>query len=141
MKDVIEAGDSVTLYYKGTLENGSVFDETSPGQPATFQVGIGSLIKGFEDGLLGMKVGESKHIEIPAVDAYGEVDPAAIITVPQQQLRDANIIIVPGARINSSRGQGIITSISADTNTVNIDFNHPLAGQSVRFEVQVLGVL
>ena len=140
MKNVIEAGDSVTLYYKGTLENGSVFDETSPGQPATFQVGVGSLIKGFDDGLLGMKVGESKHIEIPAADAYGEVNPAAIITVPQQQLRDANVIIVPGARINSSRGQGIITAINADTHTVEINFNHPLAGKKLIFDVNIVKI-
>ncbi|QQR92279.1 MAG: peptidylprolyl isomerase [Candidatus Iainarchaeum archaeon] len=140
MKDVIEAGDSVTLYYKGTLEDGTVFDETSPGDPATFQVGVGGLIKGFDDGLLGMRTGESKHIVIPAVDAYGAVNPQAILTVPIQQLQDANVPILVGARINSSRGQGIITEVNTDSNTVKIDFNHPLAGKNLIFDVNIVKI-
>lgn len=140
MKDVIGAGNSVTLYYKGTLEDGTVFDETSPGEPATFQVGTGGLIKGFDEGLMGMKAGESKHIEIDAADAYGEVNPQLIITVPKQQLLDANIPVIVGSRINSSRGQAVITGIDETEAKVTLDFNHPLAGKKLIFDVNIVKI-
>ncbi len=140
MKDVIEIGDSVTLYYKGTLEDGSVFDETSPGQPATFKVGVGGLIKGFDNGLLGMKVGESKRIEIPAVDAYGPVNPQALIDVPIKQLQDANILVVVGAKVSSSNGQAVITEIDQNAGKVKLDFNHPLAGKNLVFDVNIVKI-
>jgi peptidylprolyl isomerase len=140
MKDVIEAGDSVTLYYKGTLEDGTIFDQTQQGKPATFQVGTGGLIKGFDNGLLGMKVGESKHIAIPAVDAYGEVNPKAIIDVPLKQLQDANIAVLVGARVNSSNGQAIIVAVDQNTGKVKLDFNHPLAGKNLVFDVNIVEI-
>ena len=140
MKDTIGKGDRVTLYYKGTLEDGSVFDETSPGNPATFQVGTGNLIKGFDDGLLGMKVGESKRIEILAADAYGETNPQAVISVPIKQLQDANILVVVGAKVNSSSGQAVITEIDQNAGKVKLDFNHPLAGKNLIFDVNIVKI-
>jgi len=136
--DTIAAGNFVTLYYKGTLDDGTVFDETQPGSPATFQVGVGALIKGFDDGLIGMKVGEKKKIEIEPGLAYGFFLKNKIIEVPKQQLADANIPIVIGVTVNSSAGQGKIIEVNDETQTVKLDFNHPLAGKTLTFEVEIV---
>lgn len=136
--DSIAAGNYVTLYYKGTLDDGSIFDQTSEGNPATFQVGVGALIPGFDQGLIGMKVGEKKTIDITPAMAYGEYNLESVIEVPKQQLLDANIPVVPGVTVNSSAGQGKIIAINADTLTVKIDFNHPLAGKALHFDVEIV---
>jgi peptidylprolyl isomerase len=140
VKNTIEKGDSVTLYYKGTLTDGTIFDQTQTGSPATFTVGVGNLIPGFDNGLLGLHVGDSKHIEIEAKDAYGEVNPLAIVEVPQQQLLDANIPIIPGITVSSSHGQGKIVDVNGQTATVKIDFNHPLAGKKLIFDVNIVAI-
>jgi FKBP-type peptidyl-prolyl cis-trans isomerase 2 len=101
-------------------------------------VGVGALIKGFDDGLIGMKVGEKKTIDISPEMAYGIYDQTKVIEVPKQQLIDANIPVVPGVTVNSSAGQGKIIAVSADTQTVKIDFNHPLAGKTLHFDVEIL---
>lgn len=136
--ETIAPGNYVTLYYKGTLDDGSVFDETQPGSPATFQVGVGGLIKGFDDGLIGMKVGEKKTIDIDPSLAYGYVLNNKIIEVPKQQLADANIPILVGITVNSSAGQGKIIEVNEETGIVKLDFNHPLAGKTLHFDVEIV---
>ena len=136
----IAKGNYVTLYYKGTLDDGSVFDETSPGSPATFQVGVGGLIPGFDEGLLGMKIGEKKKIVIPAAQAYGEVNPASIQVIDAKLLTDANIPIMVGITVNSSVGNAIITAYDESTGKVTLDFNHPLAGKQLTFDVEILAI-
>lgn len=138
--DTIQSGNYVTLYYKGTLDDNSVFDQTQPGSPAVFQVGVGGLIKGFDEGLIGMKVGEKKTIHIEPADAYGEVNPQAIIDAPRQQLVDANIPIQVGLTVQASVGNGKIISIDENAGTVKIDFNHPLAGKALNFDVEILKI-
>ncbi len=138
--ETIQKGAFVTLYYKGTLTDGSVFDQTQEGSPATFQVGVGGLIQGFDDGLLGMKVGEKKTIVIPVALAYGEINEEAIVDVPKQQLVDANIPVIVGITVNASVGNGKIVSIDEENQTVKINFNHPLAGEALTFEVEILGI-
>lgn len=136
--DSIASGNYVTLYYVGTLDDGTVFDQTTEGNPATFQVGVGGLIPGFDQGLIGMKVGEKKTIDIEPGLAYGFFLDSKVIEVPKQQLVDANIPVVPGVTVNSSAGQGKIVSVSADNQTVKIDFNHPLAGKTLHFDVEIV---
>ncbi len=136
--DSIAPGNYVTLYYKGTLDDGTIFDQTSEGNPATFQVGVGGLIPGFDQGLIGMKVGEKKTIDISPEMAYGIYKEDSVIEVPKQQLIDANIPVVPGITVNSSAGQGKIIAVNADTLTVKIDFNHPLAGKTLHFDVEIV---
>ncbi|MFH0970292.1 MAG: peptidylprolyl isomerase [Candidatus Diapherotrites archaeon] len=138
--DTIQKGNYVTLYYKGTLDDNSVFDQTQEGSPATFQVGVGQLIQGFDNGLLGMKIGEKKTIVIPALQAYGEFNTQAVIDVDEQQLLDANIPVLVGIIVNSSAGNGKIISVDENTNKVKIDFNHPLAGKQLTFEVEILKI-
>lgn len=136
----IQAGQYVTLYYKGTFDNGEIFDQTSQGNPVVFQVGVGGLIQGFEQGLLGMKKGEKKTIYVPAVLAYGEIEKPKIITVDGQLLLDANIPLKVGLMVNSSIGNGKIIDVNADTNKVTLDYNHPLAGKNLTFEVEIIEI-
>ncbi len=138
--DQIQKGNFVTLYYVGTLDDNSVFDQTTDGNPAVFQIGVGGLIAGFENGLLGMKVGEKKTIVIPPALAYGEFNPAGIMIVDQQQLADANIPIIVGITVQSNQGSGKITDVDETTGKVTIDFNHPLAGKTLTFNVEILKI-
>ena len=138
--DAIKKGNYVTLYYKGTLDDGSIFDQTTEENPAVFQVGVGALIEGFDNGLLGMKVGEKKKIVIPPALAYGEFDPSRIVQVERKQLEDANVPILVGVTVGSSAGQGIIRAIDENTEKVSLDFNHPLAGKTLTFDVEILKI-
>lgn len=138
--DTIQKGNYVTLYYKGTLDDNSIFDQTSEGNPAVFQVGTGGLIKGFDEGLIGMKIGEKKIIVIEPAQAYGEIDPARIIEADKQQLMDANIPVIVGITVNASVGMGKIISIDENTGKVKIDFNQPLAGKRLTFDVEILKI-
>lgn len=138
--DNIQKGNYVTLYYVGTLDDNSVFDQTSPGNPAVFQIGVGGLIAGFDNGLLGMKVGEKKTIVIPPAQAYGEYNATAVVEVTSQQLMDANIPVVVGITVQTNQGNGKIISIDPATGKVKIDFNHPLAGKTLTFNVEILKI-
>lgn len=138
--DHVQKGNYVTLYYKGTLDDNSVFDQTSEGNPAVFQVGVGGLIPGFDNGLIGMKVGEKKTIVAPPAQAYGEFNASAVLEVPQQQLIDANIPVVQGITVQSSQGNGKIIALDVVKKTATIDFNHPLAGKTLTFEVEILKI-
>jgi FKBP-type peptidyl-prolyl cis-trans isomerase 2 len=138
--DTIQKGNYVTLYYKGTLDDNSIFDQTREGSPAVFQVGVGSLIEGFDNGLLGMKAGEKKHIVIEPDKAYGNVDPARIIEADKQQLVDANIPVFVGITVNASIGTGKIVAVDEATGKVKVDFNHPLAGKRLTFDVEILKI-
>lgn len=140
LTDFVQAGNYVTLYYTGTLDDNSIFDQTLPGNPATFQVGTGGLIKGFDDGLIGMKVGEKKTISIPAALAYGEFDGTKIIERPLQELIDANIPAQVGIIVQTSVGEGRITQVDENANTVTIDFNHKLAGKNLTFDVEIVKI-
>ncbi len=138
--DAIQKGNYVTLYYIGTLDDNSVFDQTSEGNPAVFQVGVGGLIEGFDNGLLGMKVGEKKVIVIEPAQAYGEFDATRVIDVDQQTLLDANIPTRIGITVNSSYGTGRIIGLNPETRKATIDFNHPLAGKRLTFDVEIVKI-
>lgn len=138
--DTIQKGNYVTLFYNGTLDDNTVFDKTTPENPATFQVGVGGLIEGFDNGLVGMKVGEKKTIVIEPEQAYGSYDPSRVLEVDGKQLTDANIPLLVGISVNSSAGTGKIIDVNASTGKVKIDFNHALAGKRLTFDVEILKI-
>jgi len=78
----VKAGDTVRVHYHGRLTDGTTFDSSEGREPLEFQVGSGMVIKGFDDGVMGMSVGQKKTIEIPVEEAYGPKDPQAIIEFP-----------------------------------------------------------
>jgi FKBP-type peptidyl-prolyl cis-trans isomerase len=81
----VKSGDKVKVHYQGRLTSGETFDSSEGRQPLEFEVGTGMVIKGFDDGVTGMKVGDNKTIKIPAENAYGEKSPDMLIEYPRSQ--------------------------------------------------------
>lgn len=137
----VENGIFVSVDYKGTLQNGEVFD-TSSGQPLEVQIGAGKVIKGFEEALLGMSLNEKKSFTIEPEDAYGQRDESlkrvfARAEVPPEI--DLQVGQIVGVR--SQEGQQIPASIvQVDDENVTADMNHPLAGEVLHFEIEVVGI-
>ncbi|HUY70024.1 MAG TPA: peptidylprolyl isomerase [Candidatus Baltobacteraceae bacterium] len=133
----VAVGDNVSVIYTGTLTNGTVFDSNVGGAPLNFTVGAGQMIQGFDQGVVGMKLNEDKTLTLPPAEAYGNVNPALVVTLPRSQL--GNLTVAVGTRLQSSNGQvGVVKSVN-ETN-VTIDFNSELAGQTLIFQVKVVSI-
>ena len=136
------ANDStVTVNYTGRLEDGSVFDSSmvEGREPLTAKLGEGQLIQGFENGLVDMEIGETKTIEIPASDAYGEYLNYLIQEVPKSQMPGEVEI---GTPLMADTQMGTIQFVVKEINdeTVVLDANHPLAGQKLIFDLEVVSI-
>lgn len=138
-----KAGDNVQVHYKGTLQDGQLFDSSEGRDPLDFQLGSGQVIKGFDDGVTGMEIGDKKTIHIPNADAYGPVNDDMIIHFDRKQI-PAEIPLEIGSTLNMHQeGNGqvipvIIREVTEDT--VVLDANHPLAGQDLTFELELVGI-
>jgi FKBP-type peptidyl-prolyl cis-trans isomerase 2 len=138
---VVRMGDTISVNYTGTLTNGTVFDASSlHGGPFNFTVGS-NVIQGFSNGVIGMTVGETKTVTIPVNEAYGPINPALIMHVPTNVLKtDLNVTPAVGMHIRDGAGeQGVITAVNATNTTV--DFNSPLAGQTLTFKITIVKIL
>lgn len=139
----IANGNTVKVHYLGTLEDGTQFDSSyDRGEPIQFTVGAGAMISGFEDGLLGMGVGEKKDLTLGPDQAYGQVNEAAIQVVPRDQFPE-DFQFIDGAMLQGQdpQGQPFMAKISGLTDdTVTLDMNHPLAGQTLNFQVEVVEI-
>ncbi len=143
----IKEGRTVTLNYIGTTEEGMVFDSTEwEGREAlTFTYGVDALIPGFEEGLLGMKAGDTKEIFIPVEKAYGEYSEEAIIQqdIPREKF-PKNIEPKVGLKlVTESQGGPLpveVVAIGEENITIEIDTNHPLAGKNLTFQVEIIDI-
>ncbi len=140
----VENGKTVCFHYVGTLEDGTEFDNSrTRGEPLTGLVGQGHLIPGFESALIGMTAGEKKTVLIESGDAYGEHNPEAVQSIPLERFpvdfapEVGNM--VQGQNPNGTTLNGTITE-STDA-TVTVDFNHPLAGKNLNFEIEVVSIV
>lgn len=140
LKPIVIADDVVvTLDYTLTVD-GEVVDSTAGIDPISFLQGYEDILPGLEKELYGMKVGDQKKVSIKAKDAYGEIDPEAVVDVPRTDI-PKDIPLKPGIELQVTNEDGelidaVITSISKDS--VRLDFNHPLAGKNLSFEVTVV---
>ena len=133
---MIQNGDTIKVNYKGTLEDGTVFDQSK--EPLQFTVGSGQLIKGFDTAVIGMKKAEKKTITLKPEEAYGQPNDQYKKTFPNQGLPEG---AKEGAMIalNGPQGQPIPGKIiKLDEKEVTIDFNHPLAGKTLTFEIEIV---
>ena len=133
---VVEEGDVVGVTYKGTLDDGSVFDENPDGPPLEFEVGAGRVIRGFDDAVLGLKINEKRTVKCPPENAYGDIDPTNVAEVPKDQMPQPpeGMSMDVGMVLQLSTGQiAVVKEIKDDT--VVLDGNHPLAGKTLNFEV------
>lgn len=131
----------VTLNYTGKLSDGTVFDTSVGKTPLTFVEGEGRMIPGFEKAILGMKPGQKKSFTIPPSEAYGEPNKSLIIDVPRAQF-PASMDVKVGMHVARETPQGaipgLVTKVGKDT--VTVDFNSPLAGKTLTFDVDILDV-
>ncbi len=138
MPEQAQKGDTVQVHYTGRLTTGEVFDSSEGGEPLEFELGAGGVIKGFDEGVEGMSVGDKKQIEIEVADAYGERNESLIQTIPREGL---NLDTEPEAGMSLAMqlpdGNQIpvaVTEVTADS--ITLDANHPLAGQKLTFDVE-----
>lgn len=139
---IAKTDNIVKVHYKGTLSNGEVFDTSEGKEPLEFKLGAGQILPGFENGIVGMQAGESKKINIPAAEAYGERKEELVQEVPRTQLPE-EIKPEVGLRLMSKSPDGQdIPLVVADVKeeTITVDANHPLAGQDLTFEVTLVSI-
>lgn len=140
MKQVNE-GSTVTVNYTGKLEDGTVFDSSlnEGREPLTTVVGTGQLIRGFEQGLMGMSEGENKTIEIEPSDAYGESQEEMFQEVPKENV-PAGVQV--GEMLQGMGPMGPVNVRIAEVreNSVIIDANHPLAGKKLIFDLEIVSI-
>ncbi len=134
---VAQEGDQVEVHYIGTLDDGSEFDASRPrGAPLDFVIGSGAMIAGFDAGVRGMAVGETKTIRIEPADAYGEIVPELIVQVEVSQVPEGTA--VGAVLVDSAQRQGTVTAI--EDGQVTIDFNRRLAGEALTFEIEMVTI-
>ena len=138
----VKKGDKIKVEYTGTLDDGLVFDSsTKHGQPLEFEVGSGQIIKGFDDAVQGMEVGQEKEITLPPPAAYGDVNPELVKNVPKEQLpKDKEITagMVLGVQLPNGM-QFPAKIVEVRDKDVSIDLNHPLAGKTLHFKIKIVG--
>lgn len=138
-----KAGDTVRIHYTGTLPDGSTFDTSSGRDPLEFKLGSGQVIPGFDKAVDGMALGEKKTVEIEAHDAYGPRDPNGLQSFPRDKVPD-DIPLDIGTRLQLSTpsGQPVMVTVSEVTEEeIILDANHPLAGQDLTFEIELVEIV
>jgi peptidylprolyl isomerase len=136
--EAAQAGDTVQVHYRGTLDDGSEFDSSFGGEPLQFTLGAGDVIDGFDEAVTGMQVGETKTVTIPAAEAYGERDESQTQVVPRSELPEGYEPEV-GGQLQASSGQ-VVTILEVNPDTVTLDLNHPLAGEDLTFELELVSI-
>lgn len=137
-----KTGDTVKVHYTGTLEDDTVFDTSVEREPLEFTLGQGQLIPGFEQAVIGMRVGESKTINIPADQAYGPHRDDLIQVIERSQLpEDLDPKVGQQLPMRQPDGRTSIVTITDISETmITIDTNHPLAGQNLTFEIELVEI-
>ena len=139
---MIEDGKKVKIHYTGTLDDGKQFDSSVGRDPLEFEMGAGMVIPGFETGVKDMEVGEKKSIHIPAAEAYGEKRDDMVMEFERSQLPEGlEPEVGMGLQMQGPQGQPVPVQITAVAEeTITIDANHPLAGQNLNFELELVEV-
>jgi len=138
----VKNGDTVKVHYTGTLDDGSQFDSSVGSEPLEVTLGEGQVIPGFEQGLEGMQAGETKQIHIPADEAYGPRHEEMIQTVDRDQLpEDVDLQIGMQFQVDGGDGPLILTVTEVTDETATLDGNHPMAGNNLNFELELVEVV
>jgi len=138
----VKTGDTVKVHYTGTLEDGSVFDTSLEREPLEFTLGQGQLIRGFEQAVVGMRVGESKTVNIPADQAYGPYNNELISVIERDELPE-NLDPEVGQQLQAQQSDGqirIVTVIDVSETSITVDANPPLAGKDLTFEIELVEI-
>jgi len=135
-------GDTVHVHYTGTLDDGSEFDSSTAGAPLTFVVGGGELLAAFETAIVGMAAGDKKQIKIPVHEAYGEHEPGLVHEIARDQIPE-EVELAVGNRLQAQTPDGdtvVLTVTGLSDASVTLDGNHPLAGEDLTFELELVQI-
>jgi peptidylprolyl isomerase len=138
-----QSGDTVIVHYKGTLTDGELFDSSAGRDPLSFELGSGQVIKGFDEGVTGMEIGEKKTINIPSHEAYGDINEELVINFDRNDI-PADVPLEIGTTLNMHQeGNGQVIPVivrEVSESTVVLDANHPLAGKDLIFELELVAI-
>ena len=138
----VKSGDTVNVHYHGKLTDGTTFDSSEGKSPLKFKVGEGSVIKGFDNALLEMEVGEKKTVTIPVQEAYGEPAQENFIEFPKTEFPEGMQPEV-GMQMNLSDNQGNnfpVAIAEVKEESVILNANHPLAGKDLVFDLELVSI-
>lgn len=138
----VKTGDTVKVHYHGRLTDGTTFDSSEGREPLEFEVGSGSVIAGFDTGVTGMTVGEKKTIQIPVDQAYGPKDPGMLVEFPKANFPE-DMKPELGMRLNMTNGSGQVIPVAIidiKEESVILDANHPLAGEDLIFDLELVAI-
>jgi FKBP-type peptidyl-prolyl cis-trans isomerase 2 len=140
--DQVKNGDKVKVHYHGRLRNGETFDSSQGREPLEFTVGSGQVIKGFDQGVMGMQPGDKKTVEIAVGDAYGEKQQEMLIEFPKAQFPpDMKPESGMQLMMNNGAGQSFqVTVAEVRDDSVILDANHPLAGEDLIFDLELVSI-
>ncbi|MEZ5016312.1 MAG: peptidylprolyl isomerase [Flavipsychrobacter sp.] len=138
----VKSGDTVKVHYHGKLTDGTTFDTSEGRDPLEFKVGEGQVIKGFDDALTDMKVGDKKTVEIPVDQAYGQRNDNMVMEYPKSDF-PADMTPEVGLQLHMSDNSGntfpvVITEVKEEA--VVLDANHPLAGKDLIFDIELVAI-
>ncbi|MGV8118735.1 MAG: peptidylprolyl isomerase [Candidatus Xenobiia bacterium LiM19] len=135
-------GSIVRVHYTGTLDDGEIFDSSKDRSPLQFIIGEGRLLKPFEDTVVGMAPGESRKVTIPPENAYGLHRKEMVMVVERNKL-PSNIVPEVGMRLEialDSRSNVMVEITEINGKEITLDANHPLAGKTITFEIQLVEI-
>jgi peptidylprolyl isomerase len=138
-----KSGDTVRVKFTGTLENGVQFDTTDGREPMEFTIGAEHVIAGFDQAVIGMMPGEVKQVVLAPEQAYGYRDPQIVDTVPRKAI-PVEIELAEGLVLEARRDDGQtfgFTVVEFNETTVTLDANHPLAGETLNFDIELVEIV
>jgi FKBP-type peptidyl-prolyl cis-trans isomerase 2 len=138
-----KSGDTVRVHYTGKLDDGTEFDSSLNREPLEFTLGEGQVVPGFENAVMGMNTGESKTAEIPPEEAYGPHRQELVLEVDSSELpEDLNPQKGQRLQMRQPDGQTVIVEITdVSESSITLDANHPLAGESLTFDIELVEIL
>lgn len=142
LMEKVENGTFVRVEYTGTLENGEIFDSSQDRGPLEVEIGAGQVIRGFEEALKGMALNEKKVVTLEPEEAYGHRNENHIHTFPRTEIPpeiDPKVGQVLGVTTKDGKQFPALITKADDAN-VTVDLNHPLAGKTLTFDIEVVGI-
>lgn len=136
----VKSGDTVKVHYSGRLDDGTIFSCSSDNKPIQFVIEKSGTVQGMKEAIIGMSVGQSKRIKIPAHKAFGMRIENAVKVVPKKQC-PKDIELGQQLKMSSDNRTTIVKVIEISESTVTLDTNHPLAGKDITFDIKLVEIL
>jgi len=136
-------GNKVKIHYTGTFDDGEIFDSSREADPLEFEVGTGQVIPGFDNAVVGMKVGETKQVRLPENEAYGPYNQDMVFDAEPDQFEEGLIPEV-GQQFQTTMEDGtplLLTVKSVEDGKIVLDANHPMAGKTLNFDLEVVEIV